>query len=130
MKYIKHYEEYEDVIIKPSYKVGDYVYAICKSKNKTYHYYCCEIISFRINKYTLGGTSPNGIKVEEPLYLIEIISQEQEHDDTKFAVPWGVHAPLDTITRFYITEKDIKRLSTPEEIEEYKNKKISLKYNL
>ena len=125
MKYIK---TFEDIIVELKYKVGDYVYVYIKSKSKSYHYYCCEILSFRINKYR---TSPNGIEVREPLYFIETISHEQDHDDPKYQVPWGVHAPLDTITKFYVREKDnIKRLSTPEEIEEYKNKKTAIKYNI
>ena len=107
MKYLKQFENYEDVIIEPKYKVGDYVYIIKSNekKSKLYHYHCCEILSFRIDKYTLGGTSPNGIKVEEPLYLIETISQEQDDsDDTKNKLPLGIYAPIGTITKFYIRE--------------------------
>ena len=107
MKYIKTYEKYEE----PKYKVGDYVLLDLDKVNSEY------LITDNDGNFTIPA-------------LVLITKTPTKPDPTTanfnsyYEVEFYIGGYLD------IREEYIKRLLTPEEIDEYKMKKDAIQYNL
>jgi len=107
MKYIKKFEDVESILAQLKHKIGDYV--LLK------FYDPIAEVPAKIINITNDEFAINILKMND-LYEVEALVYRYDEEEE--------------LCEFSVSDKDISRKLTPEEIEDFETKKDALNYNL